>query len=130
MKLLLDEMLPPTIAKRLRDEHGHDVVAVAERDELRGLQDADILLIAQEEERTIVTENVRDFSADRPRVAGNGQGAFRACADHESEVSACSLSNSGTVGKSPERPYWCRDRPPAGVKPGDLVVTFTRWCHL
>lgn len=61
MKLLLDEMFPPTIAKRLRDEHGHDVVAVAEQDELRGLQDADIFLAAQEEERIIVTENVRDF---------------------------------------------------------------------
>lgn len=61
MKLLLDEMLPPTIAKRLREEHGRDVVAIAERDELRGLQDADIFRIAQEEERTIVTENVRDF---------------------------------------------------------------------
>lgn len=61
MKLLLDEMFPPTIAKRLGDEHGHDVVAVAERDELRGLQDADIFLVAQKEERAVVTENVRDF---------------------------------------------------------------------
>lgn len=61
MKLLLDEMFPPTIAGRLRDEHGHDVVAVAELDELRGLPDADIFLAAQEEERVMVTENVRDF---------------------------------------------------------------------
>lgn len=61
MKLLLDEMFLPTIAKRLREKHGHDVVAVAERDELRGLQDADIFLAAQEEMRTLVTENVRDF---------------------------------------------------------------------
>lgn len=61
MKLLLDEMFPATIAKRLRDEHGHDVVAVAERDELHGLPDADIFLAAQEEERAIVTENVGDF---------------------------------------------------------------------
>lgn len=61
MKLLLDEMFPPAIAKRLRDEHGHDAIAVAERDELRGLQDADIFLAAQEAKRTIVTENVRDL---------------------------------------------------------------------
>jgi hypothetical protein len=61
VRLLLDEMFPPTIAKRLRDEHEHDVVAVAERDELRGLPDADIFLAAQEEERTMVTENVRDY---------------------------------------------------------------------
>jgi predicted nuclease of predicted toxin-antitoxin system len=61
VKLLLDEMFPPTIAKRLRDEHGHDAVAVTELDDLRGLPDADIFLTAQEQERTIVTENVRDF---------------------------------------------------------------------
>ena len=61
MKLLLDEMFPATIAKRLRDEHGHDVIAVAEQDELRGLPDADVFLAAQDQERSIVTENVRDF---------------------------------------------------------------------
>lgn len=61
MKLLLDEMFPPTIAQRLREEHGHDVVAVAEGDDLRGLHDADVFLAAQEEERSTVTENVRDF---------------------------------------------------------------------
>lgn len=61
MNLLLDEMFPSTIAKRLRDERGHDVVAVAERDELRGLPDGEIFLAAQEEERAVVTENVRDF---------------------------------------------------------------------
>lgn len=61
MKLLLDELFPATIAKRLRDEYGHDVVAVTELDALRGLPDADIFLAAQEQERAIVTENVRDF---------------------------------------------------------------------
>lgn len=61
MKLLLDEMFSPRIAERLRREHGHDVTAVAESDELRGLPDAGIFLSAQEEERAIVTENVRDF---------------------------------------------------------------------
>lgn len=61
MRLLLDEMFPATIAKRLRDEHEHDVVAVAERDDLRGLTDVEIFLAAQEDKRAIVTENVRDF---------------------------------------------------------------------
>lgn len=61
MKLLIDEMFGATIAERLRDQRGHDVVAIAERDDLSGLPDADIFLAAQEEERAIVTENVRDF---------------------------------------------------------------------
>ena len=61
MKLLLDEMFPGTIAKRLRDKHQHDVVAVVERDDLKGLPDADIFLAAQEDYRAVVTENVRDF---------------------------------------------------------------------
>lgn len=61
MKLLLDEMFPASIAQHLRSEHGQDVIAVAERDDLRGLADIDIFVVAQEEERAIVTENVRDF---------------------------------------------------------------------
>ncbi len=38
MKLLLDEMWSPAIAAALR-ERGHDVVAVAERSDLRGKPD-------------------------------------------------------------------------------------------
>ena len=61
MKLLIDEMFPATIAQRLREQHGRDAVAVAERVDLRGLADADIFLAAQHQRRVIVTENVRDF---------------------------------------------------------------------
>lgn len=61
MKLLIDEMFPAAIAQRVREEHGHDIIAIAERDDLVGLADTDVFLIAQAEERAIVTENVRDF---------------------------------------------------------------------
>lgn len=61
MNLLIDEMFPATIAGRLRERHGYDVVAIAERDDLKGLRDADIFLAGQQEQRAIVTENVRDF---------------------------------------------------------------------
>ncbi|MCL4370173.1 MAG: DUF5615 family PIN-like protein [Chloroflexi bacterium] len=63
--LLLDEMWQPEIAVQLR-RRGHDVVAVAERPELRGQPDAAIFAVAQAEGRAIVTENVIDY---RPLAA-------------------------------------------------------------
>ena len=46
MRLLLDEMLPAAIAQQLRNR-GHDVVAVAELLELRGLPDDELFDHAQ-----------------------------------------------------------------------------------
>ena len=65
MKLLLDEMWAPAIAQALRDR-GHEVVAVAERPELRGLPDEAIFDAALAEGWVIVTENVVDY---RPLAA-------------------------------------------------------------
>ena len=62
MRLLLDEMYAPTIAAQLR-LRGHDVVSVHDLGDLlaTGSSDADVLVAAQREERTLVTENVRDY---------------------------------------------------------------------
>ena len=60
MKLLLDEMWSPQIAQQLRNR-GYDVLAVAERPDLRGAPDANVFDAAQAEGRAIVTENVPDF---------------------------------------------------------------------
>lgn len=60
MKLLLDEHISPSVARALRDR-GHDVVAVAERQELRGVEDRQVLLAAEAEGRVTVTADVRDF---------------------------------------------------------------------
>ncbi len=60
MRLLLDEMYPAAVAEGLR-ARGHDVVAVVERPELRNLPDDELFAAAQEQRRTVVTENVRDF---------------------------------------------------------------------
>ncbi len=65
MKLLLDEMWAPAIAEALRNR-GHEVVAVAERPDLRGLPDEAIFAAAEAEGRVIVTENVVDY---RPLAA-------------------------------------------------------------
>lgn len=61
MKLLLDEHHDPAVARALR-ERGHDVAAVAERDDLRGRADADVFAAAGAEGRAVVTENVRDYA--------------------------------------------------------------------
>gem|GEM_PF-4445081 len=60
VRLLLDEMWSPDIAEQVR-RRGHDVIAVAETMDLRGLPDDLIFAIAQRNGYAIVTENVIDF---------------------------------------------------------------------
>lgn len=70
MRLLLDEMLLAVIAQQLR-HRGHDVVAVDELPELRGLADDELFEHAQRDGQAIVTYNRDDFLAldDRCRHA-------------------------------------------------------------
>lgn len=60
MKLLLDEMYTAAVAEQLR-ERDRDVIAVAERADLRGTPDEALLDWAVGEERALVTDNQRDF---------------------------------------------------------------------
>ncbi|HUG29915.1 MAG TPA: DUF5615 family PIN-like protein [Candidatus Limnocylindria bacterium] len=61
MKLLLDEMYSDAIAVELR-ARGRDVVSVREvTPPLAGAPDEEVLEAATALERTLVTENVRDF---------------------------------------------------------------------
>lgn len=60
MKLLLDEHYSPEIARQLGTS-GHDVVAVAERADLVGLGDGELLRRMAQEQRAIMTNNVKDF---------------------------------------------------------------------
>jgi uncharacterized protein with PIN domain len=75
VRLLLDEQLSADIAEALR-RHGHDVVAVqdAQRQDWRGLADADLFEIAQSEGRVLVTENVPHFRACADRFYAEGRG--------------------------------------------------------
>jgi hypothetical protein len=60
--VLLDEMYPPALAKRLRD-NGHDVVAVLDVEVgLASRLDDDVLAWAARCGRCVVTENVSDFA--------------------------------------------------------------------
>lgn len=60
MRLLIDEMWPARLADQLR-RRGHDVGAVAERDELRQRPDEIVFETALAQRRAIFTENVPDF---------------------------------------------------------------------
>ncbi len=60
MKLLLDEMYAPAIARALR-ERGHDVISVKERPELVEAGDAELFERMAAEGRTIVTNDPGGF---------------------------------------------------------------------
>lgn len=60
VRLVLDEMFSPKIATALR-EHKHDVVAVAERVDLRSITDDELFAWAIADNRWLLTENVKDF---------------------------------------------------------------------
>jgi len=76
LKLLLDAMYSSQIAPLLR-ERGHDAVSATERDDLRAISDAGLVAFARDEQRVLVTHNVRDFAplvaaamADAPPLLG------------------------------------------------------------
>lgn len=71
MRLLLDEQIPASLARALR-ERGYDVVSVQERPDLRGLEDPALFAAAQVDQRALVTDNVRHFrpEADLALAAG------------------------------------------------------------
>lgn len=73
MKALLDEQLSPQIARVLR-ERGLDVDSVAERPDLVESSDEQIFETASNEQRAVVTNDIKDF---RPLAAArltDGQG--------------------------------------------------------
>jgi Domain of unknown function (DUF5615) len=76
VKLLLDEMLTPVIARKLC-ERGHDVEAVAGHPDREALSDPEIVAVARTEHRAVVTNNLRDY---RPlhyeAIMPGGQGHF------------------------------------------------------
>lgn len=60
------------IAKALR-RRGHDVRAVDEEPTLEGAADDELLLLAADDGRVMVTHNVRDFPDLAQRFAGEGR---------------------------------------------------------
>ncbi len=60
-RLLLDEMISPAVAGQLR-ARGHDVEAVAERIDLVGATDDEVLRVAASADRVVITMNISDFA--------------------------------------------------------------------
>lgn len=73
MRLFLDAHISARrIAARLREE-GHDVRAADEERELDGLGDEQLLALATEEERAMITFDVKDFAVIARRWAEAGR---------------------------------------------------------
>lgn len=63
MRVLLDAHLSDAIVGEALREAGHDVRAASSEPGLEGLSDVALLTLAQEENRVLVTGDVKDFSA-------------------------------------------------------------------
>jgi predicted nuclease of predicted toxin-antitoxin system len=72
VRLLLDEMLSPRVARELRN-HGHDAQAVKERPDLIGRSDRELVRQMAAERRAIVTNDVADFHSIHDRLLAGGE---------------------------------------------------------
>jgi len=73
MKLLLDEMISPRIARELRRKK-FDVEAIkADRPELEALADKEVIARAAAERRSLVTNDVLDFQMIHNRLLDSGE---------------------------------------------------------
>jgi Domain of unknown function (DUF5615) len=75
LRLALDELYAPRIAEELR-ARGHDVVAVLERADWRGLSDSVLFSVVAVEKRALVTENWAHFQRELDRAATIGLDPF------------------------------------------------------
>jgi hypothetical protein len=76
VKLLLDEMLSPAIARELR-ARGHDVESVAGNPDREASSDPEVLALARAQHRALVTNNLRDFRPlHHEAVTPGGAGHF------------------------------------------------------
>jgi predicted nuclease of predicted toxin-antitoxin system len=72
MRALLDEQLSAEIARELR-RRGCDVEAVTERRDLVGASDEQIVELAGQEARAVITNNIRDFRPIAARRLAQGK---------------------------------------------------------
>jgi hypothetical protein len=73
VRLLLDAHVSGPVVGRRLEAGGHDVRALDQEPELEGLEDEEVLALATDEGRILVTHNVSDF----PRILREWAGAGR-----------------------------------------------------
>lgn len=61
MRLLLDAHVSGPRVGRALEDAGHDVRALDQEPELEGLADEDVLALGAQEQRVLITHNIRDF---------------------------------------------------------------------
>lgn len=66
MRFLIDEMLPPKTCKLL-EAHGHDSLHVRDCG-MQARPDGEVAAVARQENRVLVTENIKDFAFERDLV--------------------------------------------------------------
>jgi hypothetical protein len=95
-------------ADKLR-ERGHDVLALDERRDLEGIDDADVLALAAEEQRIVVTFNIRDFApscGNRPRNGDRTQAAFWSLASRSNQFGLILDRVSDVLAAWPHQEEW------------------------
>jgi hypothetical protein len=93
--LLLDEMFSPAIAAEL-GKLGHDVIAVADRPDLRSKSDEEIFAWASTQQRWLLTENVKDFRPIMLRALQAGPSGCRLLFTSSRAFPRC-RKNTGTL---------------------------------
>jgi predicted nuclease of predicted toxin-antitoxin system len=74
VKLLLDEMISPKIARELRSRGGFDVQAIkGDRPDLEAVADREIVRRIAAEQRTLVTNDVLDFQLIHNEMLAAGE---------------------------------------------------------
>jgi hypothetical protein len=116
--LLLDEMFSPAIAAALR-ERKHDVVAVAERVDLRAMTDEDLFVWAATESRWLLTENVKDFRPIMLRALQTG-GVTAGLLFASNRAFPRSRRNPSPLIEALDA--WLRNGPPAGPITEDWLL--------
>lgn len=109
MRLLLDAHLSwRRIGVPLRAA-GHDVLALSERLDLEGLSDPEVLALAAEEGRILVTRNSRDFAPLLREWAGAGRhhsGCILIWTLGHQQFSEIIEAVTGLLEKRPEQGNW------------------------
>jgi predicted nuclease of predicted toxin-antitoxin system len=76
VRLLLDEMISPRVARDLRDKVFDAVAVKADRPEWEALPDREILRHATAEGRTVVSNDVLDFQLLHNQMMAEGESHF------------------------------------------------------